>query len=377
MGINFPSFPADGQVLSVSPGVSFVASGGRWRPAPLKTALPKNYIVNPAMQVSQQNGDTASAASSTVSYYPADQWLTRFQNITGYSGYAARASIHPAGLQSIYIHTTTPLANFPANSSGLISQYIEGNRVADLNWGTANAVPIVVRLSAMSTAVTGTFSFRIGNNTSPSRSYIQQFDIPTANVWTDVAAAVPGDTTGTWPTDTGIGMTFDFVGGGTAVLAGVAGWQAGDKTWINNGQVKSISAVGDIHFTAVGIYADPYLTGLPPPFVVPSPFDELRRCQRYWYKGWGARGVMSTTTQFNRADVAHPVPMRGTPTLALAGAPKAYDGTTSVVMTTMGANNSNSYVLEMTATVPALVAARPASHILVTDADYIAVNARM
>ena len=47
MGINFPSTPAEGQVLNVSPGKSFVFKSGLWRKAPMTTAMPKNYIVNP------------------------------------------------------------------------------------------------------------------------------------------------------------------------------------------------------------------------------------------------------------------------------------------------------------------------------------------
>ena len=74
MAINFPSSPIEGQVHNVSPGKSFVYRSGAWAQAPMKTALPKNYVVNPAMTVSQQNGDVASTGATFNGYFPADQF---------------------------------------------------------------------------------------------------------------------------------------------------------------------------------------------------------------------------------------------------------------------------------------------------------------
>ena len=71
MGINFPSTPAEGQVLNISPGKSFVFRSGLWRKAPMTTAMPKNYIVNPSMQISQQN--TIPRHRLRI-IYAADQW---------------------------------------------------------------------------------------------------------------------------------------------------------------------------------------------------------------------------------------------------------------------------------------------------------------
>ena len=73
MAISFPA-GVEGLVHNVSPGVSFVYRGGAWIPAPLKTALPKNYIVNPTFQISQQNPGGVQVWGGYPPDYPADQW---------------------------------------------------------------------------------------------------------------------------------------------------------------------------------------------------------------------------------------------------------------------------------------------------------------
>jgi hypothetical protein len=73
MAIDFPSSPTEGQIHNVSPGKSFIYRSGVWTSAPMNTALPKNYIVNSAMQISQQNGRISSTTTGT---FIADQWQT-------------------------------------------------------------------------------------------------------------------------------------------------------------------------------------------------------------------------------------------------------------------------------------------------------------
>ena len=59
MGINFPSSPTAGQVFK-SGKTSYTFTNGVWR-ASNPTAKPFNYLVNPAFQISQENGDNLGA----------------------------------------------------------------------------------------------------------------------------------------------------------------------------------------------------------------------------------------------------------------------------------------------------------------------------
>ena len=81
MGIDFPVMVTEGLVHNISPGNSFVYRSGSWVQAPVKTALPKNFFVNPEMRISQQNGTAmliqgqGGIAGTSSSYYPVDQWI--------------------------------------------------------------------------------------------------------------------------------------------------------------------------------------------------------------------------------------------------------------------------------------------------------------
>ena len=127
------------------------------------------------------------------------------------------------------------------------------------------------------------------------------------------------------------------------------------------------------------MYADPYLTGVAPPFQVPQFADELRRCQRYWYRGYGTRGWVTAATTTARMAIRHPTQMRAAPSLTIVGAPKVYDGTATPTITSIPANTSDVDALEanLTASAGGMTAGRAALQYWLTEADYLAVSARM
>ena len=103
MAINFPASPTEGQVFNVSPGKSFVFRGDGWVQAPMTTALPKNYLVNPSIQHSQQNGravyaqGSSGVAGTTAAYWSADQWQNSWSwAALGPTGPTFRASSNAA-----------------------------------------------------------------------------------------------------------------------------------------------------------------------------------------------------------------------------------------------------------------------------------------
>jgi hypothetical protein len=80
MAFNFPNSPTEGQIYTdATSGAQYIYRNGVWMQssaAQIKlSAQTRNRIVNPAMQISQENGN---AVGSTNSYYPADQWVMRF-----------------------------------------------------------------------------------------------------------------------------------------------------------------------------------------------------------------------------------------------------------------------------------------------------------
>jgi hypothetical protein len=247
-----------------------------------KTADSYNRIINGAMQVSQENGDTASAVIAAATYYSADQWRSQWSFSPG-TIQALRSGVKsPNG--SIYANLMgvgTAKASLAAADLVCFQQVLEGTRIADWGWGAAGAKQVVVRFWFRSN-ITGKFSFRLGNG---SRSYVHQFDYTTVNAWQAITAVVPGDTAGTWPTDTSAALYFAITvaAGSTYTGSTVDAWQAADM-FAGPGQSNGVAAVNQFYIADAGIYLDPNATGAAPPWVTPDYVNELAACRRYYGK---------------------------------------------------------------------------------------------
>jgi hypothetical protein len=127
-------------------------------------------------------------------------------------------------------------------------------------------------------------------NGAPDRTYLTTFTVATTG-WERIAITVPGDTTGTWATDTGRGLHFTITVACGTDLHGVAGWQAGNKLALAGANSNGGTTLS-LFLADVGLYLDPLNTGIAPPWQMPDEAEELRACQRYWqiYTGLGSGG---------------------------------------------------------------------------------------
>lgn len=372
MAIDFPSSPAEGDVLHISPGRSMVFLAGTWGPSWVKTALPKNYIVNPCMSVSQENGDTLSAnAASNAGYYGADQWQGRW-------------SISPGMMQctrysnagSIYLRVNTAkAAPLAAGDYAIITQRLEGNRMADFQWGSAAGRPAVLRFLATINGAgrpLGPYSIRIGCGT---RSYLTSFTFSALGAWQEFIVPIPPSTSSPPSTDASAWGAVEFIIASGTTWIGVEGWQDAGLYAVPT-QANGLAATGDFHVAHVGFYLDRYDTRLPPPFEVPEIGVAMRRCQRYFTKVYGLRGVVIAATTASRMQQQLPVPMRAAPTLTPTGAPRVYDGAaTSAISAPV--NVSTPTVAEANFTTAGLTAPKACSHYWTADADYVSASARL
>jgi len=293
-----PASPSNGQLFWESDTGNFYifyvdpgGAPGQWvqvnqsAAAATATADSYNRVVNGAMAVSQENGNTNSAtAASNGGYYGADQWMGWWA-LSG--GTALFASVTGGGVGSPNGSKNYLQMTFPGGSGALgtvfyalITQRVEGLRVADLKFGTASARSVVLRFW-VNASTAGTYSVWLGNAVgSATRSYVAQFTVSAAT-WTQVSIVIPGDTTGTWANDNSLGLTINFCVAAGSNLVGVPGWQAGNF-YAGPGQVASLPVNATFAVADVGLYADPNLTGRAPPFVTPDFASEFIACQRYF-----------------------------------------------------------------------------------------------
>ena len=305
-----------------------------------QTAQARNRIVNGAMQISQENGTTAG---TTNAYFAADQWSAHFIASGAVIGARQTPTVTPNGSRfGVMMSCTTPKVSLAAGDYFQLIQRLEGNRVADFGWGTASARQAILRFWVYGR--TGTFSVRLGNNDA-TRSFIAPFTVLVANTWTQIAIVVPGDTSGTWLTDTNLGIQLSFMMAAGSNFVGVAGWQDGSKN-VLAGQTNGLDTSASLIFADAGLYLDPDNTGVPPRWEMPDEAEELRACQRYWQTTIASfEGNVTSATAYNAngysvTPMRTPVPAAtmtvvnqvGFPATATSVAAGAY-GTSSNVVT--------------------------------------------
>lgn len=238
----------------------------------------KNRIINGDMRIDQRNNGAISSAIPNS--YNLDRWFV-LQNVAGKFRVQQNAgAITPPVGFSNYLGITS-LSAYPVQIGGAntIAQRIEGLNVADLAWGTANAAPVTLSFLVYS-SLTGSFGGSI-TNAAQDRSYPFSYSIPVANTWTTISLTIPGDTTGTWLTTNGIGLTVFFgIGVGVSLVNTAGAWTAGNFL----SATGSVSVVGTngatLYITGVQLEKGTAATS----FDVIDYGRQLLQCQRYYAK---------------------------------------------------------------------------------------------
>ena len=164
----------------------------------------RNRIINGAMEIDQRN---AGASMVPVDAYTLDRWEVRED--TDGAVTIQQISDAPTGFKnSARITVTTADSSLTTTQRLFFRQVIEGNNIADLAWGTASAKTITLSFWVKS-SVTGTFSGALGNSGN-ARNYVFTYTINAANTWEYKTITIAGDTSGTWLTDTGAGVSVFF-----------------------------------------------------------------------------------------------------------------------------------------------------------------------
>jgi hypothetical protein len=247
-----------------------------------QTAASKNYIINPGMRISQENGTSSSTADS---YHPVDQFYLS-QSQDGTLTVQQVVATTPGGsTHRLRLTVTSADTSIASGQYAAIGQQLEGAQVADFAMGTSSAKQRVLRFGWRSPA--GTYAVAL-RNWDGSRSFVREFTIAGGEANTDTLQTLtfPGDTSGVWPTGNTLGaiLTFTIAVGSTLQTTADA-WQTG--SYIGTSSTSNGIGTGSAVFELfdVGMYADPEATGVALPFILPDYGEDLRACQRYWEAG--------------------------------------------------------------------------------------------
>lgn len=239
----------------------------------------KNKIINGAMTFDQRNAG-ASITPSADSFI-IDRWYYEASNASKFTFQQNAGSVTPpVGFTKYLGATVASTQSITSGSYFMIEQRIEGNNIADLAWGTANAKTVTLSFWVRS-SLTGTFGGSV-QNSSFNRSYPFTYTISAANTWEYKSVTITGDTSGTWVTTNALGMVIEFgLGVGSTYSTTAGAWAAGNYNSAT-GATSVVSTAGATFYLTgvqleVGTQATAFSTA------GGSYGAELALCQRYCY----------------------------------------------------------------------------------------------
>ena len=248
-----------------------------------------NRIINGAMVIDQRN---AGASVTPNNSYTLDRWLGVNSQTGKFTVQQNAASVTPPAGFANYLGCTSASAySIAAGDYFNIQQYIEGFNIADLAWGTASAATITVSFWVRS-SLTGTFGGALRNDAG-NRSYPFTYTISAANTWEQKSITIAGDTSGTWLTTNGRGITLSLGLGVGSTYSGTAGaWAA--TNYISATGATSVVGTSGATFYITGVQLEKGSTA--------TSFDyrpygtELALCQRYYEKSYSIDVAPATAT---------------------------------------------------------------------------------
>jgi hypothetical protein len=301
----FPTSPTDGQIYTSSNGTQYqyVLADDAWRKLSSGGSAfnpgAKNRIINGAMEIDQRyEGTTANV--SNAQEYGLDRWT--FADLSDGAIDSTRTSDAPSDtglLYSLQLQPSTADASLSAGQYDFFWQAVEGYSIRDLSIGT-----MTLSFWVKST-VTGTYciSFR---ESALTRSYVAEYTIDQASTWekksvsVDLASGIASG--GTWNYTNGAGLYVGFsLGNGTTFNTTANAWQTGNFLSTSN-QVNFMSSTSNI-FNITGVQLEK--GGLSTDFEFRSFDQELKMCQRYYFKTY-SQGTKPGTATFTNSHVMQP-----------------------------------------------------------------------
>ncbi len=319
----------------------------------------RNLIINGAMQVAQR-GTSHTQSPNSGNYHTVDRYSYRRSGT--WSGVTAvelsqESSGGPVGFKNFLRYAPTGSdATTPDNACMLVDYKLEGQDIRHLEWGTSNAKTITISFYVRS-SVTGTWCLNI-RNTTPTRQYVKEYTIDSADTWERKSLTFPGDTSGTWANDDGTGLCLMWFvtadtdspsESGRLVTGNQWNTTSTTNTYTSN-QSDGITTSANQTFDLAGIQLE--VGENASDFEHRSFGEELALCQRYYYQTLtGAayqRHGLGVAVSSGFVDMPYRLPqtMRTRPSTTKSGSMSVESNTTkSVSAVTISTDSSSADVV--------------------------------
>jgi len=312
----------------------------------------KNLIINGSMKVAQRGASFTDPASGA---YTLDRWRAGVHTSTAAANYTQEADAPTAAqagtnfVNCLKIDVTTADTSTAATVRYYTRYHVEGNDLARAGFGQSGVRYMTLSFWHKHTK-TGINSFGLVSNDN-GRHYVAEYTQTNSDTWEKATHTFPVDTTGTWLTDTGNGMTIYLVSHiGSNYQKSANAWAAGNGYGTANQVNNFDSTSNNMRFTGVQLEMGSVATD----FEHRSYGEELALCQRYFASITGSSGGYGTALavigQNAYGRMANlPVPMRAVPTCAAIGTFKTHNSsggaiTASAVVLIPGFTQISGYI---------------------------------
>jgi len=258
----------------------------------------RNRIYNGDMRIDQRNAG-ASVTNAVGTIFLVDRFNCYGDQASKFTG--QQSSLAPTGFVNSLLITSSSAYSVLAGEIFLVRQKIEGFSVADLGWGAAGAQAVTLSFWVRS-SLTGTFGGSV-QNSAQNRSYPFTYTISAANTWEQNTVTIAGDTSGTWVTNNGTGLTLSLGLGVGSTYSGTAGAWSGNPYFSATGAVSVVGTNGaTFYITGVQLEAGSSATE----FERRPIGTELALCQRYYEvyyqdsgSGWPVAAYYNASNYFS------------------------------------------------------------------------------
>ena len=290
-----------------------------------KSRIVTPIIINGDMQVAQRGTSKTGLTNGVAGYYTIDRFAFRETGDTSAVFTMSQDTDVPTGqgfAKSMKLDCTTADASPGSGDWVRIRYRVEGQDLQMIKKGTSSAETLTMSFWVKSSK-TGTHIVSIYDDDNSGRIIAKAYTISSADTWEKKVITFAGDTTGTLTNDNSSAFRIEWhLLSGSDYQSGTlaTSWQAYDATDLSVGQVNlADNTSNNWYITGIQLEIGEFDTNTIPSFPFESFENNLKKCQRYFYKEAIGDGL-AYFTGYNTASTSarglfyHPTTMRTTPT---------------------------------------------------------------
>ena len=296
-----------------------------------KVGQSKNLIINGAMEVAQRGTSSTSTGFGSVdrfsiSYNGTDEAPTQAQ-VSVTSG----TTPFESGLSKAFKITNGDQSGGAGAADHIHTTYtIEDQDLAASGWNYKSSSSYVTLSFYVKSSIAQNFYFYLQSDNGSQFRYVMETGSLSADTWTKITKTIPGNSNIVLNSDNGVGMYIVyslFDGTDRTGTRPLNAWAALDNTSRTPDQTATWYTTNNSTWEITGVQLE--VGSVATDFENRSFGDELRRCQRYFYKITGTDNDIAAigfaqSSSDNYFNMEFPVPMRDYPTLSGSATPARF-----------------------------------------------------